>query len=159
MKTCTKCGEIKDVSEYWRQPKGAKGLTASCKSCLRIYRAKWCEANPEKMRLRIEKKRLASRKESCDIKRDRRLKHHYGIDQEYWEALFRKQNGCCAICARHQRALTRVLQVDHNHETGQIRGLLCTKCNTKLAAVEEREFVDRAHSYLAHHSIRLVESK
>jgi Recombination endonuclease VII len=42
---------------------------------------------------------------------------------------FRKQKGCCAICGKHQSMFKRRLNLDHNHKTLQIRGLLCYYCN------------------------------
>jgi hypothetical protein len=42
---------------------------------------------------------------------------------------FRKQNGRCAICDKHQSNFKRRLNLDHNHKSGQIRGLLCYYCN------------------------------
>jgi hypothetical protein len=43
--------------------------------------------------------------------------------------LFIKQNGCCAICGKHQSEFKHRLNLDHNHKTLQIRGLLCYYCN------------------------------
>jgi len=60
-----------------------------------------------------------------------------GIYQER----FQKQNGLCAICNRPETAKVngkiKDLAIDHNHATGQIRQLLCQKCNTVLGIVEE----------------------
>lgn len=159
MKICTKCGESKPTSEYWRQPQGAAGLTASCKSCIRSAAAKWRTANPEKQKLNTEKKRLASLAEPREVKFERRLKHEYGINYAQWQKMFNLQNGCCAICSRHQSNLSRVLQVDHNHTTGVVRGLLCTKCNTKLAVVEDPGFIDKARFYLCNSEVKLVENE
>lgn len=55
---------------------------------------------------------------------------------EKYNELFQKQNGCCALCGKHQSEFNRRLSVDHNHTTGQIRGLLCWKCNTSIGWVE-----------------------
>lgn len=46
--------------------------------------------------------------------------------------LFTKQNGRCAICGMHQNDLIYKLQVDHNHKTNLVRGLLCISCNMLL---------------------------
>lgn len=43
--------------------------------------------------------------------------------------LFKQQKGCCAICNKPQSQFKRRLNLDHNHATGQIRGLLCYYCN------------------------------
>jgi hypothetical protein len=65
--------------------------------------------------------------------------------------LLQEQCGCCAICLRPgSSGLGRVgLSVDHNHETGRIRGLLCDHCNHAIGAMrEDVERIKRAIAYL-----------
>jgi len=57
------------------------------------------------------------------------LKTFYNLSLDEFNDIFEKQNGCCAICGIHQSQLKKTLCVDHDHKTGQIRGLLCNKCN------------------------------
>lgn len=63
------------------------------------------------------------------------IKHRYGLTQDGWMALLAEQNGKCAICTRvlDHELVTRTTPnkacVDHDHETGEVRGLLCTDCN------------------------------
>lgn len=64
--------------------------------------------------------------------RKARLKYVYGITEDDYNTLFNKQHGCCAICGVHQSQLKRRLHIDHDHQTGEIRGLLCMKCNRAL---------------------------
>lgn len=54
----------------------------------------------------------------------RRLKKH-GVTREEYDALLAAQDGCCAICRRNDRPL----DLDHSHEDGHVRGLLCGPCN------------------------------
>lgn len=61
----------------------------------------------------------------------------YGITQEQYDELFVKQKGKCKICGRHQLTLKARLAVDHNHETGKVRSLLCTNCNSAIGLVSE----------------------
>lgn len=76
-----------------------------------------------------------------------KLKKLYGITIEQYEALFDLQNGRCFICRKPQ--LVRHLAVDHNHETGRIRGLLCTWCNSGLGNFKDSaERLRRAAAYL-----------
>lgn len=79
---------------------------------------------------------------------EQRLQAVYGITLERYEELHRQQDGCCAICMRKPR--TRRLAVDHDHETGAIRGLLCTRCNHKVlgGADESPTLLRRAARYL-----------
>lgn len=58
------------------------------------------------------------------------LKDKYGISIEEYNTLYHKQGGVCGIC--HGKCSRSRLSVDHCHETGRIRGLLCAKCNRGL---------------------------
>lgn len=67
-----------------------------------------------------------------------KLKSKYGLTRQAYDAMFDGQNGLCAIC--HQPEITsfkRTLSVDHDHITGQIRGLLCHFCNTGLGKFKD----------------------
>ena len=61
--------------------------------------------------------------------RKRAVKYLYGITPDDYNQLFQQQNGCCAICGKHQSKLKRRLDVDHDHKSGKVRGLLCNPCN------------------------------
>ncbi len=76
------------------------------------------------------------------------LKTKYGISPEQYQEMFVAQKGCCAMCGKHQSQQTRRLAVDHNHETGQIRALLCLMCNIRLSYIEDREWLLKATEYL-----------
>jgi len=71
------------------------------------------------------------------MKRQSHLKTKYGLSIQEYNKMFEKQEGCCAICKRHQSSLKGVLNVDHNHLTNDIRGLLCTKCNSYIGYIDE----------------------
>ena len=77
----------------------------------------------------------------------------YGITQEEYDALFRLQRGRCYICQRVARS--RRLAVDHDHETGQVRGLLCSDsergCNHAiLGNIKDLAMARRIVAYLEH---------
>lgn len=80
------------------------------------------------------------------------------------DLLFSEQNESCAICRKHWRACEKskhsrydavflqYLYVDHCHQTGKVRGLLCNKCNSAIAMLDEcLERFDAAKSYLLRH--------
>jgi hypothetical protein len=72
------------------------------------------------------------------ISRETHLLATYGITVEAYEALEQAQNYKCKLCSRHKDELTRrVLDVDHDHETNRIRGLLCNNCNTGLGLFKD----------------------
>lgn len=73
------------------------------------------------------------------------LKRWYNITPEEWDTMFTKQGGHCALCAR-----TEGLHVDHVHETGRFRGLLCRSHNAALGVLgDNREGLLRALAYVS----------
>lgn len=79
----------------------------------------------------------------------------YGVTLERYDEMLAAQGGVCAIC--HQPPKRDVspmgdkrakLVVDHNHETGEVRGLLCFDCNVKLSAIEDEQFMLLGRAYL-----------
>ena len=61
----------------------------------------------------------------------------YGITQEDYDAIFVEQEGKCKACGVHQLKIKGRLCVDHDHETGEVRALLCSNCNTALGLLKE----------------------
>lgn len=85
------------------------------------------------------------------------LRINFGLTMEDYEKLFTAQNGCCAICGAPQSELKRRLAVDHNHITGQIRGLLCFRCNASIGKFgDDPEMLLKAVSYLKDYDIALT---
>jgi len=79
------------------------------------------------------------------------VKRRYGIQESTYEALLAEQDGKCAICLEGPQGhkYHRRLCIDHNHSTGQVRGLLCTRCNRTLGLFKDRpELLERARLYL-----------
>jgi hypothetical protein len=60
------------------------------------------------------------------------MRRKYNISIEEFNELLILQNNSCAICKKHINAIRRRMNVDHDHETGKVRGILCTGCNTGL---------------------------
>lgn len=116
--------------------------------------------NKEKERARkntqeYKEKALSHRSsESAKAKRlSYRRKLHYGITQDAYDNLLYKQNGVCAICGNPETVIIRgtlcPLSVDHDHDTGAIRGLLCSTCNSALGLFKDNiENLSNAIDYL-----------
>jgi hypothetical protein len=68
--------------------------------------------------------------------RDRDLRHNHAIKLTHYEAMFEAQDGRCGICGKPQGR--RPLQVDHDHDTREVRGLLCQHCNLALTQAVTR---------------------
>ena len=130
MKTCTKCRESKDEGEFYPAGRGAPGsLLPRCKECARRYSREWNKSNPEKC---------------ADYQR----KMKYGITAEEYGDIMVSQGGLCQIC---QRAFSYELpaHVDHCHETGEVRGLLCNECNLAIGLLRESLWIlQRAAAYV-----------
>lgn len=61
----------------------------------------------------------------------------YGMTLEDYNQMLEEQNHSCAICKVHKDTLTRALSVDHCHNNGTVRGLLCSRCNIALGFVDD----------------------
>ena len=78
----------------------------------------------------------------------RAIEERYGLTGEEYDALYELQGGRCALC-RWATGRTRRLSVDHNHKTGEVRGLLCRPCNNLLGHARDLiEFFHRCIDYL-----------
>ena len=79
---------------------------------------------------------------------ENRLQSTYGMSRQQYAELFVAQGGRCAICLAQPR--TKALVVDHNHKTGEVRGLLCNRCNHRVlgASHENIAILKRAIDYL-----------
>jgi hypothetical protein len=83
-------------------------------------------------------------------KHDKYLKRTYGISIEEFEAMFEAQGKVCAICRDNcNRSTSERLCVDHDHVTGEIRGLLCFQCNVGLGKFrDDSQLLEQASDYL-----------
>ena len=105
---------------------------------------KWRKANAEKQKARL-KAWIAANPERVRL---RRIKEKYGLRPDEFRALYDKQNGACAICAKPFTS-SKNTHVDHDHESGKIRGLLCSNCNSALGLMRENTTILRkAAEYL-----------
>ena len=127
------------------------------------YCKKYYWANIEKAKIRRKKQYLKNsfkekakarkwRKENPDKARmiDRRsILKKYGITPEKYDSILITQNKQCGICKKPASKFKRNLSVDHNHETGKIRGLLCNKCNRGIGNFnDDVEIMNRGAEYL-----------
>jgi len=120
------------------RPSRARGL------CHPHYQADWRQTNPERIkaqRAKDDSTRSDEQKFARDLKR-------YKITPEQYGSMLEAQGGVCAIC-RQEDATGRRLSVDHSHETGKVRGLLCTNCNVALGHLQDNvALLLRAADYL-----------
>ena len=80
--------------------------------------------------------------------RERHLRRTFGISQADYDTLLDAQGGGCAICGKRPGKIS--LNVDHDHETGEIRGLLCVGCNNALGQFhDDSRLLRRGIQYVA----------
>jgi hypothetical protein len=136
-KICLICEKEKPFDEFAKSTQRSQGRGSYCKPCDNARKKKWKEENAEHARKYMQAYQKKWRQDNPDKVReyDRRgsLKKNYGITDVEYDLLLEKQGGCCAIC-RKAKGDSRgyLMPVDHNHETNEIRGILCPQCNFGL---------------------------
>lgn len=84
--------------------------------------------------------------------RNNYLLKRFGITEDQYDELLRKQDGCCAVCKRPADSFKTRLAVDHDHASMAIRGLLCFKCNKYVVGRHRRDagasLLKQAYEYL-----------
>lgn len=84
-----------------------------------------------------------------DCSRDQRLVKTYGITLAEFHKLLEEQNNACAICGMHLANKGMNTHIDHDHETNEVRGLLCRSCNILLGhALDDIDRLKSAIAYL-----------
>lgn len=103
---------------------------------------KYRQDHPEESKQRAREYSKTHKREAKNTK----LKLYYGITIEHYEDMYSEQEGKCAICGIQQESLV----VDHDHETGKVRKLLCKKCNLALGYVnDDPRIIENMLYYLA----------
>ncbi len=169
-KKCSQCNAVKALAmfSFWK----AKGKYRShCKVCQVARSSEWKKKNPEKKRAQAKREydrlkadpeafkkylaRLTAWKKANPRRqrvtnRKQRLRFLYGMTPESYATMLLEQDHRCAICRtsnpgyKHGRFV-----VDHDHMTGNVRGLLCHRCNVLLGiALDEQDRLRNAASYL-----------
>lgn len=161
---CRKCGGfIRYVSSYGCQPCGAAEGLKKLKDdkLMAPYRTKekanvWKKANPEKVK-KTKKRYKDANKEKIKVsssiyyprQRAAYLERHYGVTIEQYDVMLKEQDNRCAICGTAECSSGRNFAVDHDHETGRVRGLLCGNCNVGIGNLrDDINIMKRAIAYL-----------
>lgn len=177
-KVCSKCGVEKEFTQFYFNKKTGYYLSI-CLECTKIIvrseeykkyqknyrnsekgkdiRIKNAQSQKAKDRRKNYRENNKSkfkdmyRKVYGEKGRNIHLISKYNITETEYSVLFEKQNGVCLICKLPQRHKTmRNLCVDHDHTTGNVRGLLCYACNIKLGWYERNKhkviyYLSRGH--------------
>lgn len=142
-KKCNKCREELPACDFQYNPLRADWLAASCFRCMDEYE-KSRRMDPEKRR------RLKSNSLRC----------RFGIDMDFYEEMLEFQGGACAICGGDDQVKTASLGVDHDHATGEVRGLLCRSCNSAIGQLgDDYGRIIRAAEYIAEPTTKAMSRK
>ena len=162
-KTCKRCGASAPLAQFYRDLRFAGGVDIQCSECRKNKTNSWRAKNAERAREISRKSRLKhadkarARAKLWHAKnRDRHLaymanrratqprkvweakiKSSFGITARDYSILLLQQNFCCAICGKDQTEFKKRFAVDHCHDTGIVRGLLCANCNKGIGNLQE----------------------
>lgn len=131
-KFCSGCQTTHPIGDFSFRTDRQNGRLSRCCRCVSVAHQEWRERNP-----------LASRL--------RNLKSKYGLTGDQYMEILANQDGHCAICPRVDSgwATSPFLHVDHDHVTGEVRGLLCHPCNIAVGLVENGVPIDSLLTYLS----------
>ena len=138
-KWCPLCQATKSTLDFTTSPARPDGRGNWCRKCQRTkgkeYRLKRPQAKITTDSKQSRQRELAWKKRDPKgfkiAHRRYYLKSEYGLTPEHLRALLKTQYGKCPICKRPLKTLTRY-HIDHDHQTQNIRGILCVKCNLLL---------------------------
>lgn len=120
-KICNECKEDFPSTNFWASKSAKDGLQAKCKKCNRTKNKEWYKENHAEERIKDK---------------ERKLIRSFGITQTEFDQMVEDQNHTCAICSSPTPGGRGAWSVDHNHQTGKVRALLCMICNVTLGHYE-----------------------
>ena len=134
MKTCTKCETVKDLTEFHKGKGYKDGYRSECKVCISAYYKARNATTQQK-----EKNRAWS------------YQRKYGITPVQYDEMLAAQGGGCSICkSPESKRSGQRLMVDHDHKTGEVRGLLCNPCNAAIGLLGDNiSTLQNAINYLS----------
>ena len=138
-KVCSKCKVEKALDQFQKRYDRPVGVRPWCRQCQRAIDAEKRKTDAGKKQYRTQQWKQS------------------GIDITYEEYKLRYEAlaGCCEICKQQKPSLC----VDHNHETGEVRGLLCTACNLAIEHLQESvDIMNNAIAYMEIYGGRCVKN-
>jgi hypothetical protein len=166
MKVCSICGETKPLEDFYRANGTRDGHRGECKSCNRAAKRERYAADPEKYVAMVRRWQQANAQRMRDYRRQRNAQPEvkrkarnayflrtYGVSAEDVDEMLDAQNGRCAICGAKPSRLAS-MHIDHDHEHGHLRGMLCLSCNQGLGQFrDDPALLLRAIVYLRQRSV------
>lgn len=133
-KVCTICQKRLPIEKFGKRVPNKDGYDSWCIKCDREYRKKY---------------QTRYYKENRRSELSRALVRYYGITMDDKERMLIEQDYKCSICGKELELFGRDTHVDHSHDTGEIRSILCNSCNSMIGhAKEDRNILLKAVEYL-----------
>lgn len=150
-KLCARCDQLVRLPSFRPEPRMMTGLTSYCKPCRSAHTKELYHKNPERSRA-LNRERM-QRNYSPVKRRVQVMQMLYGVTPDQYAGLLLAQDGRCAICATGTPGGRGNWHVDHDHDSGKVRGLLCTNCNVGLGMFKDDiERMRAAIAYLDKHA-------
>lgn len=171
MRICSRCKTAKPIERFYSHPLcKPNGTRKQCKDCTNEYKRSVHKKNPTINRNRnnayaaANRDKLAewqrlNRKNAPDRHKGYQLKKSFGITLEQFKKMEADQKSLCALCNQPEKTILKSgkikhLAVDHDHNTGLIRKLLCWECNTAIGKLNhDPELLRKAAAYIEKHKL------
>ena len=127
LRKCSKCKDIKILNEFHKDKANkATGYASLCKIC-----------------------KLEYDKSKAKHTYGKKLERTFGITIMEYDQMLILQNNKCLLCERDRKSFNKNFAVDHCHNTGKVRGLLCQQCNVALGMFDDNpELIRKAADYV-----------
>lgn len=153
LKRCPTCDSTKPVSEFGAHTKRYDGLQPSCKDCTRARGKAFLAKNPGYGAEKQKEWREANPRLAKDFK----LRIRYGIPLGSYDKMLKEQDGKCALCSTEDPGGAGDFHVDHCHDTGVVRSLLCANCNVGIGHFFHRvDLLKLAIGYVTKHQPKVA---
>lgn len=136
-KQCFRCKDVKPAEAFDRSERGRFGRASQCKPCAKLSREDRKRVEPDVF-LRQQRAYIAKNPDAVLMTRFVSRLRRYGLTVDAYHALAEAQEFQCAICGKEPDASRYAIDgfnVDHDHNTGAVRGLLCHGCNIGIGAM------------------------
>lgn len=142
MKHCTKCDTTKSIEEFHKKNDTKDGRARWCAACSGEARREWYAKPENRARVKENARLYSIKNRSKEFARN--LKRMYDLSVDEYHSLLLRHSFRCGIC-RVKFGLPKAIRphVDHDHNTGKVRGLLCSNCNIAIGLLKDEVNVIR----------------
>lgn len=163
LKMCLSCSIEKPLSEFRKSKRHRGGYKHVCKDCTNLeennrpkdlnitkQECRTCDEIKPLSEFHLSSRSKSGHRSECILcSKKRKNQKNYGLSHDDLLNLYEKQKESCAICKTPITLFGLLTNIDHNHETGLVRGLLCRNCNVGLGVFKDStEILNNAIKYL-----------